>query len=74
MLNLLNCFAASICRYVIQVVINTVMVHSIEIFAQVYISILTRVHNSYLLLTKKINISKSLTSLTEQNRKSEKLH
>ena len=62
-----NYFATSICKYVIQIVINT---DTLKLFAQVSISKLTQVHNSYLyLLKRKINNFKKLTNLTNQKRK-----
>ena len=57
---MLNYFATSICKCVIQVVIST---GNIEIFAQVSISILTKVHNSYLYLFKKRPIFEEMTNL-----------
>ena len=61
---MLNYFATSICRHVIQVVFST---GTLKALAQVSISILTQVHKLYLyLLKKKINFSKILTNLTNQ--------
>ena len=69
MFNLLNYFATSICKGILQVVISTGV---LKIFAQVSISKLTQVHNSYLyLLKEKTNTSKNFTNLT--NRIKEKL-
>ena len=66
-MNLFNCFATSICKNVIQVVIST---GRLRFCAQVSISLLTQVHNSYPYLSKSsTNIFKELTNVTNKNRK-----
>ena len=69
LLNFSNYSATSICKYVLQILIST---GRLRFCAQVYISLLTQVHKSYLYLLKSnTNNLKNLTNLT--NREKEKL-
>ena len=70
-MNLLNYFATSILKGILQVVISTGV---LKCFAQVSISILTQVQNSYLsLLKEKTNISKKCDKFNKTNKRKTRL-